>query len=73
MPFKSDAQRRLMYAVAEDPALAKEKGIPQSVAHEFINKEHAKNEAKKPKKLKKIIHDGVDAEAPAIMKKNKKD
>lgn len=36
MPFKSDKQRRLMYAVANDPKLAEEKGISQEVARKFI-------------------------------------
>ncbi len=65
MPFKSDAQRRLMYAVAEDPKLAKEKGIPQSVAHEFI----AADKAEKAPLHKKM---GATVDALAKDKKSKK-
>lgn len=62
MPFKSDAQRRLMYAVASDPKLAKEKGISKEVAEEFINADHAEHESGH-KKMKKIIDKGVDEAA----------
>ena len=36
MPFKSDAQRKLMYAVANNPAVAKKTGISKRVADKFI-------------------------------------
>lgn len=36
MPVKSEAQRRLMQGVANNPAFAKKVGIPQSVGREFI-------------------------------------
>lgn len=36
MPFKSDAQRRLMYAVANNPDVAKKTGISKKVADQFI-------------------------------------
>ena len=36
MPFKSDAQRKLMYAVANNPAVAKKTGISKKVADKFI-------------------------------------
>jgi transposase len=36
MPFKSDAQRKLMYAVANNPAVAKKTGISKAVADKFI-------------------------------------
>ena len=35
MPSKSDAQHRLMQAVAHSPAFAKKVGIPQSVGKEY--------------------------------------
>ena len=35
MPYKSDAQRRLMQGVAHSPAFAKKVGIPQSVGSKF--------------------------------------
>lgn len=35
MPYKSDAQRRLMQGVAHNPAFAKKVGIPQSVGRKF--------------------------------------
>ena len=36
MPFKSDKQKRLMYAVANNPAVAKKTGISKKVADKFI-------------------------------------
>lgn len=36
MPFKSEAQRRLMYAVENEPGVAKKTGVPKSVAEKFI-------------------------------------
>lgn len=36
MPFKSEKQRRLMYAAANNKAFAKRAGISPSVAKEFI-------------------------------------
>lgn len=36
VPFKSDAQKRLMYAVANNPAVAKKTGISKKVADKFI-------------------------------------
>ena len=36
VPFKSDAQRKLMYAVANNPAVAKKTGISKAVADKFI-------------------------------------
>lgn len=36
MPFKSDKQRKLMYAVANNPAVAKKTGISKAVADKFI-------------------------------------
>ena len=47
MPTKSEAQRRLMIAVAHDKELAKKTGIPQSVAREFIKKDEEKHKKKK--------------------------
>lgn len=38
MPFQSKAQSRLMYAVANNPKLAKQLGIPTSTAKEMIKK-----------------------------------
>jgi hypothetical protein len=38
MPVKSEKQRRLMQAVAHNPAFAKRVGIPQKVGKEFIGK-----------------------------------
>ena len=37
MPPKSKAQNRLMQAAADDPAVAKRTGVPQSVAREFTS------------------------------------
>lgn len=36
MPLRSKAQQRLMYAVANNPDVAKKVGMKQSVANEFI-------------------------------------
>ena len=36
VPFKSDAQRKLMYAVANNPDVAKKTGISKKVADKFI-------------------------------------
>jgi hypothetical protein len=36
MTFKSDAQRKLMYAIANNPAVAKKTGISKKVADKFI-------------------------------------
>lgn len=42
MPSKSVKQHRLMEAVAHDPAVAKQTGIPQSVGQEFSAADHAR-------------------------------
>lgn len=47
MPFKSDAQRRLMYAIVNDPKLAKKHGISLEVAREFIRAHEAAKKGKK--------------------------
>lgn len=49
MPFKSEAQRRLMMAVAHDKELAKSTGISQRTAREFIKKDEAKHQKKDKK------------------------
>lgn len=36
MPSVSRSQNRFFHAVLNNPALAKEKGIAQSVAHDFV-------------------------------------
>jgi hypothetical protein len=46
MPSKSQAQHRLMEAVAHNPKFAKKVGVPQSVGKEFA----AADEAKKHKR-----------------------
>ena len=50
MPFRSQAQARLMYAVAGNKKLGKQLGIPQSVAKEMTSK-HQKV-GKLPNKVK---------------------
>lgn len=42
MPFKSDAQRRFMFAAANNPKAKKEMGISQEQAKRFIA--HSKRE-----------------------------
>ena len=46
MPSKSPAQRRLMAAVAHNPAFAKKAGIPQSVGKEFNDADKRKAQVK---------------------------
>lgn len=46
MPSKSPAQRRMMAAVAHNPAFAKKVGIPQSVGKEFNDADQRKAHAK---------------------------
>jgi hypothetical protein len=53
MPFESDKQRRLMYAAAENPEVAKKAGIPQHVARKFIEDSTGHKLAKAMKKRKK--------------------
>lgn len=51
MPFKSKAQAKLMYAVAGNKGLAKQLGIPQSVAKKMTKDDTGyKN---KPAKVKR--------------------
>ena len=45
MPSKSAKQARTMAAAAHNPAFAKKMGIPQSVAKEFNQADHAKKVA----------------------------
>jgi hypothetical protein len=52
MPFKSKAQSRLMHAAANDPAVAKRTGVPQSVAGEFVAEGHGKKQSRLPEKKK---------------------
>lgn len=52
MPFRSKAQARLMYAVADNPKLAKQLGIPQSVGKKMV-KESQSSLKKLPVKVKK--------------------
>lgn len=52
MPFKSKAQSRLMHAVAANPKLAKELGIPQSVGKKMV-KEGQSSLKRLPEKKKK--------------------
>ena len=42
MPSKSKAQHNLMAMVANDPAKAKQMGIPQSVGQEFVSADKGK-------------------------------
>lgn len=49
MPSKSTKQKKLMQAVAHNPAFAKQVGVPVSVGKEFV----AADKAKKKKTKKK--------------------
>jgi hypothetical protein len=48
MPITSKQQQRLMYAIAGNKLLAKEKGVPQKVAKEMIEATPAKAYKKMP-------------------------
>lgn len=50
MPFKSQAQRNLMYAIENDPAVSQSTGIPQTVAKKFTAHDPG---GKLPKHVKK--------------------
>lgn len=52
MPFASKAQARFMQAAANDKAMAKKLGVPQSVAKKFV-KEGQSSLKKLPEKVKK--------------------
>jgi hypothetical protein len=62
MPFQSDQQRKMMYAAADDPAVAKKMGISQDAARKFIADSGGKT-------LKQTVGDAVDKEAPGVMDK----
>jgi len=48
MPSKSKAQHNFMEMIAHNPAMAKKKGVPQSVGREF-------EKADKGKKLERAV------------------
>jgi hypothetical protein len=52
MPFASKAQARFMYAAAKNPKMAKELGVPQSVAKKYV-KEGQDSLKRLPEKKKK--------------------
>jgi hypothetical protein len=52
VPSKSDKQKRLMAAVANNPEFAKKVGIPQSVGKEF-EREDKKMDCGSKRKMKK--------------------
>jgi hypothetical protein len=49
-PFKSDAQRRAMYAAAKGHSTI---GIPKEVGKEFVSSSHDQDQSKLPEKVKK--------------------
>lgn len=51
MPIKSKKQQRLMFAAANDPKVAEETGVSQSVAKEFIEATPKKRFAKLKEKV----------------------
>jgi hypothetical protein len=51
MPSTSDKQRRFMAAAAHDPKIAKQAGIPQSVAKEFNKADQGKRLAEALKRI----------------------
>lgn len=54
MPAKSEAQLRLMRAVAHNPQFAEKVGIPQSVGKEFSDAGMASGMMPKPHRVKMI-------------------
>lgn len=48
MPFKSQAQSRLMHAVKNNPALASKTGVPVKVAKKFVSEGHGQKVGKLP-------------------------
>jgi hypothetical protein len=48
MPSVSKAQQRLMQAAAHDKAYAKKRGVPQSVARDFVAADAAAGKRKLP-------------------------
>lgn len=77
MPYKSDAQRRLMQAVAHDAAFAHKVGIPQSVGQKFeahkakggrVSKIAWKEEPRPPVDINDVFAEGgeVDNALPTL-------
>lgn len=52
MPFASQAQARLMHAVAASDTLGKKLGIKKSVAEEFVDAGHGQKIGKLPDHVK---------------------
>jgi hypothetical protein len=54
MPFKSEKQKKLFYAAAHNPEIARKRGISQEVAEKYIRDSEGKVErfSKIKKKLK---------------------
>jgi hypothetical protein len=61
MPFKSEAQRRLMEAVAHEPGVSEKTGVPKSVAEEFIK-------ADSDSARDRVFAKHFSAEVPALLK-----
>lgn len=55
MPFKSEKQRRLFYAAANNPKVAKKTGISKEVAEKFIEDSKGKVEESKKPRFSKIM------------------
>jgi hypothetical protein len=52
MPFKSQAQSRLMHAAAKNPEVAARTGVSQKVAREFVEEGHGQKVGKLPEHKK---------------------
>jgi len=74
MPYKSDAQERLMRGVAHSPSFAKKVGIPQSVGRKFEGHKAEGGTVKKesPAMVKKEIAFMKKKGAPKSMIKHEK-
>lgn len=57
-PSVSKAQQRLMHAAAKDPKIAKQRGISQAVAKEYVAADHARSKKKLPLHVKKGVKHG---------------
>jgi len=53
MPSKSGRQHRYMAMIAHDPQKAKEEGVPQSVAREFVEADKGKKFSKSERRYGK--------------------
>ena len=66
MPSKSKAQAHLMAAAAHNPEIAKDAGIPQSVAKDFNQADKKEGTLKKGSKKPEHVNEEVINEASGV-------